>query len=258
MTMYVITHKDFDYPLPEHYSALLVGANQNQAQNNYLKDNIGENISDKNASYCELTGIYWIWKNQSDSNVGISHYRRYFADYSSYNHMVFTDLFTGKLRPVSTEKLDRYLLDYDWIVAQPMRMVEPTVKEQFMSSHHPQDLKTTRKIIAELFPEYLADFDAVMGQSKASFYNMFYTTKKELAEYSKWLFTVLFAVEKEVDISTYSGYQKRLFGFLGERLLNVWLHHRQGKIKYLPVYNSSATSRIDAARDIKHTILRWN
>ena len=80
MTIYVITHKQFKYAdeLSSGYTPMMVGANFNPNPQNYLTDNTGENISDKNKEYCELTGLYWIWKNSRSKNVGLAHYRRFF------------------------------------------------------------------------------------------------------------------------------------------------------------------------------------
>lgn len=243
MTMYVITHKEFDYPLPKGYMPILVGANKNANPRHYQPDNIGDNISEKNPSYCELTGLYWIWKHKNDKNVGLSHYRRYFSKYSSRGRMYFVTLIKGKVTPVSVEKLDEILQKTDWILSEPEQGGEGTIEQQFNHFHNQNDLKITRQVIAELSPEVLTAFDQTMQQSQISFYNMFYTSKAEMNAYCNWLFKILFEVEKRTDITDYDQYQQRLYGFLGERLLNVWLKYRQSSVTYLAEYQTDELTR---------------
>ena len=257
MTMYVITHKAFDYPLPTGYTPILVGADKNANPNHYQPDNEGENISDKNPSYCELTGLYWLWKNANDEYIGLSHYRRYFSKYPTRGRMYLATIIKGEVAPVSLKKLDEIMQTTDWILSEPEQGGEGNVKQQFKNFHNANDLAITRQVISEFSPKVLSAFDQVMQQSQISFYNMFYTSRKEFDRYSQWLFDILFEVEKRVDISGYNSYQKRLFGFLGERLLNVWLFHLKGNVKYLTVYNSDQTNRIWAAKEIKHKVLKW-
>lgn len=258
MTFYVITHKHFDYQrLPSGYTPLLVGANENKNPDNFITDNIGKNISNKNYSFCELTGLYWMWKNTGDKKIGLAHYRRYFSKYGSFNYLYLSTIVKGHANPVSVAKLDSWLDDgIDWVVASPQIGGDGTLWEQFKHFHNIKDLELTRSVIKEISPEYVESFDRVIKHNNmASFYNMFYTRKEEMDAYSDWLFKVLFTVEKQVDISTYDKYQQRLFGFLGERLLNVWLDHRQPKVKHLVEYNSDSMARIDAARLLKHNLL---
>ena len=72
-------------PNDDMYIPLHVGAEgKKDKQGNpldlgYQKDNTGENISELNASYCELTGLYWAWKNLDADFIGLSHYRRHFS-----------------------------------------------------------------------------------------------------------------------------------------------------------------------------------
>ena len=49
---------------------------------NCIPDNSGDNISDKNLVYNEMTSIYWAWKNYNSIGnpdyIGHFHYRRHF------------------------------------------------------------------------------------------------------------------------------------------------------------------------------------
>ena len=48
-------------------------------------DDEGDNISQKNKTYCELTAQYWAWKNEDADYYGFFHYRRYLAFDPSLN-----------------------------------------------------------------------------------------------------------------------------------------------------------------------------
>ena len=135
--------------------------------------------------------------------------------------MYLATLLKGQVRPVAETELATLLNTYDWIVAEPEAGGPGTVKEQFAANHNLVDLDVTRQVIQELSPEVLPAFDEIMGRHVTSFYNMFYTSREELVAYCEWLFKVLFEVERRTDISSYSAYQQRLYGFLAERLLNV-------------------------------------
>ena len=75
--------------------------------------------------------------------------------------------------------------------------------------------------------------------------------KKELFDdYCEWLFSILFELEKHVDLELLNDYQKRLYGFLSERLLNVWVRHNKLVIENLPVIN------IEMSLDKKVKLLR--
>ena len=81
----VAAHKVFRMPQDEMYIPLHVGAQGKSGPNGepldlgYVKDNTGDNISLKNPGYCELTGLYWAWKNLSSDYIGLAHYRRHFS-----------------------------------------------------------------------------------------------------------------------------------------------------------------------------------
>lgn len=106
MEIYVIAHKDFSRKYIDGIrKVLLVGANRNQPGSYDYKDNCGnDNISDKNKNFCELTGLYWIWKHSHADIVGLEHYRRYFAG-SRIKHI-----------PLSEKAIQDILSEHDMIV----------------------------------------------------------------------------------------------------------------------------------------------
>ncbi|MDF9444652.1 DUF4422 domain-containing protein, partial [Limosilactobacillus mucosae] len=157
---------------------------------------------------------------------------------------------------ISLKELDRLMKTTEWILSEPEQGGEGTVKQQFENFHHTDDLAITRQVIKELSPDVIPAFDQVMQQSQISFYNMFYTSKSEMDAYCDWLFKILFEVEKRTDISNYDQYQQRLYGFLGERLLNVWLKYRQASVKYLAEYQTDELDRNYAIERFKQKLKR--
>ena len=140
--IYVITHKPFPFPLPPHYQKLYVGAarlapEEKASLKGYVFDDSGVNISEKNSSYCELTGLYWLWKNQpDDAIVGITHYRRFFGKPGKY---------------LSIEGASRLLQKADMVVAR-RQWVEGNVKVHFETFHCKEDLRLLRSIIQKKYP----------------------------------------------------------------------------------------------------------
>ena len=76
-----------------------------------------------------------------------------------------------------------------------------------------------------------------MDRTKLHILNMFAMKKVLFDEYCNWLFSILFELEKRIDISSYNQYEARVFGFISERLFNVWLEKQQLKVKEMPVIN---------------------
>lgn len=254
MSIYVIFHKK--YPLLTNasiYKAIQVGKAFSTVDLGFAVDNTGENISEKNPYYSELTGLYWIWKNTKLDYVGLSHYRRFFLGNKPTLSMRLKKIseylirqgkkrdgvyYTSKLETkeliLSENELNSLLDTYDAIVPGK-RKLRYTVYEQYKRKHHIKDLDKTRKIISNLYPDYLDAFDTSMQQKEIMHCNMFVLKRPHFNAYMEWLFTLLFALEKDTDISTYDNYQKRLYGFISERLFDVWLTKQQLKTKSLAV-----------------------
>ncbi len=225
----VATHKPYRIPADPVYMPLQVGAALHEPLG-YVKDNAGENISAKNPNFCELTGLYWAWKNLSCDYIGLCHYRRYFA------HPVYSrDLDRVKASIYTYSDYEKLLQQYDVILPMKRNYYIETVRSQYEHAHFKSDLDETERIIAEKYPDYSAAFTRVMNRRRLHLYNMFVMSKARFDAYCQWLFTILFTLEQRIDISTYDTYEARVFGFLSERLFNIWLEKQQLRAVEIPV-----------------------
>jgi hypothetical protein len=230
----VATHKKYQMPKESMYIPLHVGKKE-KGELGYQGDNTGDNISVKNTNYCELTGLYWAWKNLNCDYIGLCHYRRYFTNKSLIE--IYKNK-ANKFDMILTESEVSNLLDsYDVILPKKRNYYIETIKSHYEHAHNIKDLEETRKIISSKYPNYLNNFDEVMNGKKLYLYNMFIMSKENFNKYCEWLFNILFELEKKIDISNYDEYQKRVFGFLSERLFNVWLLNNPQRIKELDAIN---------------------
>lgn len=258
MAIYVMTHKKVNMKLPQNYKLMLLGSYNKKVPKGYLSDNFGENISSKNANYCELTGLYELWKNYDDKNIGLVHYRRFFSKYNFYSRFLMYIPIVAfgkiKLHPISVNKLENFLKNYDWIVSVKEIQFGKNLWDHYSKNHYESDLISVRNIIKEYHPSYIRAFDHVMRDTnRMSPFNMFYTSKSQMDLYCKWLFDILFKLEEYIDTKNYDDFQKRVFGFISEELFNVWIFKNRAKIKvkYLSVYNTNLVTRNAVLKRVK-------
>lgn len=212
--MFTMTHKKFDEPKDTMYVPLHVGR-ELSIELGYLSDDTGDNISNRNASFSELTGVYWVWKNESSAAyVGICHYRRYLINKSG--------------RIFSESELLNLLQEYDLITSKRLQY-DYTYFEGYADAHNINDLIMTGEVIKEFYPEYYEHFIRLVHAKESYFGNIMVASKPLFDAYAKWLFTILLEVEKRIDISSYDNYHKRVFGFISEFLLLVWVETNQLK-----------------------------
>lgn len=254
MSVYVAFHEN--YPLLTEdriYRPLHVGKALSKSDLGFIGDNTGDNISEKNRNYSELTGLYWIWKNTNSEIVGLCHYRRYFTNqkisigmrlkriYEWIAVMRNTRYGIHYLRGHKNAKLilkgseiSDILNAFDAILPFRRRF-KITLLEHYRRKHHSKDLEITRQIIEENHADYKSAFQEVMKKKELLPGNMFVMKRMVFEDYMEWLFAILFELEKRIDISDYDNYQKRIFGFISERLLDVWITKQKLKYKQLPV-----------------------
>lgn len=212
----IAAHKKFPMPAVPGYLPVLVGAKKNYKPDiPYQRDDEGDNISEKNPNYNELTATYWAWKNLKDVDaVGLVHYRRLFFDKKPYNLE----------NVINIEKVEQLLQKYDVLLPKKRNYYIETNYSHYIHAHHKEPLDKTREIVEEMYPEYLNAFDEVMNNRKAHMFNMFIMKKEAFNSYCGFLFGVLEKLEKEIDISDYSVQEARVFGYISELLMDVWVY----------------------------------
>lgn len=224
----VATHKKYWMPEDKVYLPIHVGKEGKQDLG-YIGDNTGNNISIKNPNYCELTAIYWAWKNLEADYIGLVHYRRYFTKHN------FRNCEKKKQDILTKNNFENILKDVDIIVPDKRKYYIETIRSHYNHSYYEKDLHETECIIKEIYPEYSRAFNKVMNRTWAHMFNMFVMRKDYFDEYCEWLFKILFELEKRIDISSYTTMEARVFGFISELLLDVWLETKQVKFKEVNV-----------------------
>lgn len=228
--MLVAAHKSYWMPEDEMYFPIHVGR-QGKKDIGFTGDNTGDNISDKNPGYCELTGVYWAWKNLKADYIGLSHYRRYFTA-----RPFFSRIGRDKKSCVLTSaEVAGILRDYDVILPKKRNYYIETNQSHYCHAHNSEDLLKAGQIVREMYPDYAQAYDRVMNSTGAHMFNMFMMKRSCFDSYCQWVFSILKELEKQVDVSGYNPYEARVFGYISELLLDVWIEKNHIRYYELPV-----------------------
>lgn len=236
------------------YQPIMAGKALLTDQTDMPGDDTGENISDRNNYFSELTGIYWVWKNTKNDIVGTCHYRRFlmakpYPILHRLKHMLLATMRINKKkqgliytrninlfkdRIIGEDEILEILENHDAILPKS-RKFRYSIQEHYHRYHNDTDLPIIREIIGEKYPDYLESFDGVLQHNELYANNMFIMKHSDFELFMQWWFGILFEFERRTEMSGYTGYQERVIGFLAERLLTVWFKHSKLKVKELPV-----------------------
>lgn len=229
----VCAHKQDFMAQNDVYMPLQVGKALSNVDLGVQGDNDGENISVKNPNYCELTGLYWAWKNLQDVDyIGLAHYRRYFnlkqTPISIYSVEDFKRSGIVDVNPVDCLK------GYDIILPEATYM-DHSIADAYIYAHVIEDFYIMNRVILKHYPEYEQTIkDFFFRDNRWIACNMFFTSKAIFNDYCEWLFPILQEIENNVRLSGYK-FQKRIFGFMSELLLPLYCIHNKLRIKFMPI-----------------------
>ena len=222
--MFVITHKSIEKKIElDDFYYLGVGNNKNNAE---FKDSSMDNISEKNPHYCELTGLYWMWKNTNYEEIRLCHYRRFFCKIKQ-----------GMYKLCTVDELSCYLENVDIILPKKVNVYMDyfTFYEKCLRN---DALRRCCELIIKKDKTYEKIINRLLRQNYYHCFNMFYCKKELMNEYCQWLFEILFDFEKKIDITEWSAQQRRVYGFIAEFLMNVWIEKKGLIVKEIDVAQS--------------------
>lgn len=227
----VATHKPAYIPKNRLLLPMRLGAALGTDNFGYQGDDSGDNISEKNASYCELTAIYWAWKNLKVDYVGLFHYRRYLSfakDQDKTHDRAYPTIYDG-LEQINLDEsyMENLIGKYDVIIPR-LGFSDGTIREQYADNHYIKDLDDCLEYIDKKYPE-VAKYSKTLDKKTGYFYNMFIMRRDLFDAYCEFIFDVLGNFDKTHDLSEYDVQQYRVDGYLAERLTNMYLHYLKSK-----------------------------
>lgn len=229
VTIVVAAHKPYWMPQDSMYVPVQVGAIGNESMPGFQRDDSGANISEKNPRYCELTALYWAWKNVEADYIGLAHYRRHFAGDGENGIATLSDV-AAKLvhAPVVLPRKRYYGIE--------------TIESHYGHTFDAAHLAIAREAIGSRSPEILPAFDAHMEKRSAHIWNMAIMRRDVLDQWCSWLFPILDEIDSAIDYRGMTPFESRVVGRLSERLLDPWLDYTGWGRGELPVKSLEKTN----------------
>lgn len=221
----VATHKQYKMPGDSMYLPVQLGATGKQALG-YQRDDEGTHISGKNSAFCELTGLYWAWKNLDADYLGLAHYRRHFKGCTKGK-----DAFD---RVLTQQEADALLENADILVTKRRQYYIENIYDHYAHTLHVETLDKAIEVIRAKYPEYIPSLEKCMKHTHMHAFNMMIMKRDKLDGYCSWLFDILFEVEDALKDKQYSPFHARYPGRISELLLDVWLDHHGYAYREVP------------------------
>ena len=245
LNLYIITHKDFKNDITNKFYKILCD-NPKQLNSSYpleiIFSNKGNELYSRKKGYSEGSKMFYIWKQYKNKKitskyVGFNHYRRIFS-------------FVNNI-----PNLEKIFKNYDVILNNHV-ILNMTIKEQYYENHNGDDIESVLNIIKEKFPDYYKSALKVLNSTKIYFCNIFIMKSDDFIKYGNFVFPTLLEFDKKYKfkndndvknyVKTINKYkkkniynktyekiiseQRRLEGYLLERLSNIFYYHHFKKI----------------------------
>lgn len=238
--IFVACHRPAEIISNEVYTPIHVGRTISKFKDemaDMIGDDTGDNISDKNPYYSEMTALYWAWKNYHDSEyIGFCHYRRYFGEEITQDNI--DNYFSDGTDVILVGPIFRHYNRWNWL-------------KTFVGS---EDLAIMQMVVKRLYPDYYDTMSRYANDYVDYPMNLLLCRKELFDKYAEWIFSILFECEKYVKLSSYSR-ARRLYGYLAEFLMPVYFMHNGYRLKPIPCLRLESNSRIGGI-NLRQRIIR--
>ncbi len=226
-----------------------------------LGDDTGDNISESNPRYNELSAQYWVWKHQEEVGnpdyIGFMHYRRHFIFDDNFNTknknlwLPGTPVYRIKnfdrecKKNISDENISKMINQgYECYVMKKNDVNLFENNDLYMKEHYICTIPGARRdvwnkfynIVKTKYPQYQSILDKFTYGHTMHCCNMFIMTKALFERYSEFCFNILSELERQVDYKFFDSTEIRFLGYIGEYVLTLFimiLEQENRKIKYL-------------------------
>ena len=231
ITIGIAMNKPYPVPQGDIYLPIHVGAALHpDVLTAEQGDDTGDNISTLNPYFCELTALYWLWKNNTSDYKGLVHYRRYFATPS------FLKRHAGNRydRIIQRPELEQVLASNPVVLPKKRHYFIETIYSHYAHTMYSDHLDIAQSVLQDMAPEYLDEWHELMGRRSAHIFNMMIMDREHFNAYCAWVFPILFEITTRLSPEQYDSFHARYPGRISEKLLNVWIMHNHIQFKELP------------------------
>jgi len=228
--IYCLTSKNYNLFKYLPTNIIPLGLGDNIYPEGFLNEKSGTTIAKYNKNLAEMTGIYWVYKNQINNFkqndwVGFCHYRRFWLnDFYQQNHKIKSSLYTKLL--IQNEKFEKT----NAILAQPTKLKKETIIDHFINNHGNQMIFEAINILDE---QNAKDFKDYLNNTEFSCCNMFITKPKIFIDYCEFVFPYLLKILKYCDDNKLCvGKNTKLPAYFIERFTSFWFH-KNTNVSYL-------------------------
>lgn len=242
--IFVCTYNEKPVIHNDLYIPIQVGAANNSYDICYLKDNMGDdNISEKNAHYSEQSAVYWVWKHIKNLDyVGFCHYRKMLCLTDTHNFKK-CDITMPSEEWIAQGNLDvniDYMMkDCDIIMTNQMNLSVHRINifEHYCRCHVKEDILLVERILKTEYPSYMNAWNSVMYSADGKFhpYNTYIMRWEWFEKWCTFIFDIFGKMEKIMGLEYHIGYQTRVFGYLAERILDVFVKRHKLRVKTRPI-----------------------